>query len=1151
MLTFSVVAAPSNGSLELSPDGTFTYTPNPGFVGADTFDFAASDGPASTTATVTIDVYNTAPEANDRSESVLHGRVLQAFVSASDADGDMLTLTVVASPSNGSLDFNANGTFTYTPNPGFVGADTFDFAASDGPASTTARVTIDVYNTAPEAYNSTESVLHGRPLHSLVSGFDPDGDMLTFSVITSPGNGTLSFCGNGHYVYAPNPGFVGSDSFVFAASDGIATGSGTVTINVYNNGPVADDASETVRQDQTLHSSVTGSDMDGDILTFSMAVSPLSGTLTMNPDGTYSYAPNAGYFGSDSFQFTVNDGAASDTATVTIDVVPLPRVTITSGPVQVNEGHRFTVSGTSLAAHPEVQFDGPAWYDEYHTIDYVTGDWTVHFIALDVVGMGLSNTFSLTITVDDGIDTASDTIEVTVNNVAPQLSTIAAATIDEGEFVELAIEFVDIAPLYTISDTYVITVDWGDGTVETISDVSQFNAEIFGSDHPGYVRYTGIIQHQYLDDGPSPGNGTPTDDYTVTITITDDDAGTATASGIVTVNNVAPTVIVDSIEIHDAIIGTDPYTGQPIYLNPGQLDESEGFTIRGTITDPGVNDVQTATLELDLNFDGIISGPDEVVTLSLTPDPSIPGRWMFEHTIAVVRDDGPSPGNGTPSDDYTVTITVTDDDTGQFTSTLLQAVNNVAPVLTLDVMPFRVGRVGGVPRSITVSGSYSDVGTADTHTVTVEWADGHVQQNIPVSGGTFQVTRTLPTPPPDIATLAPVQVTVTDDDTLSDQETRNFPQVNATIHHGLHGAAVADGDEESVGAFTVANQNDTDGDGVMDYNDNDGHAFFDPNTGLAHGVTEDDLMRLVLDRPTIYGDGDVLEVFLRAGSAKFWEVYYKDNRPIAFDASSGDHFTVTFGPGEMSKEVWVEAPDPSIALRDIRIEYNYNGFVDTLRATAVWARLIEAVTTTEDASNFFGQLGRDPFWSIELADPTNQVTADVEALGGTGVRNPDPNHGVRNVILFAWDFFPRDINTISNVRFDVTRRIQVLNRQDGVTLNSSIPEYPTLLDEANDDARSTDECYPTILDQAMNMDGPGVPTLVANGTFFQQRMNAQEFVRVRFDGDTPVGNYLSGTRASGKLSWYTRLSLSNVNGSWVRDPFLNNDIATGQIVISQ
>lgn len=75
----------------------------------------------------------------------------------------------------------------------------------------------------------------------------------------------------------------------------------------------------------------------------------------------------------------------------------------------------------------------------------------------------------------------------------------------------------------------------------------------------------------------------------------------------------SPTVSIDLVTAIDKVIATDE-DGNPLqWLNPGQLDESEGFIVRGTVTDPGVADLLTATLAIDLNFDGDTEDASESV----------------------------------------------------------------------------------------------------------------------------------------------------------------------------------------------------------------------------------------------------------------------------------------------------------------------------------------------------------------------------------------------------------------------------------------------------------------------------------------------------------------------------------------------------------
>ena len=114
----------------------------------------------------------------------------------SDIDGDSLSVntTPVAGPAHGTLSLNADGTFTYTPNANFFGADSFVYEVSDGNGGTaqaTVSLTINSVNDVPVAiadnYSTNEDTAFTSTLgvdDLLINDSDLDGDTLT--VNTTP-----------------------------------------------------------------------------------------------------------------------------------------------------------------------------------------------------------------------------------------------------------------------------------------------------------------------------------------------------------------------------------------------------------------------------------------------------------------------------------------------------------------------------------------------------------------------------------------------------------------------------------------------------------------------------------------------------------------------------------------------------------------------------------------------------------------------------------------------------------------------------------------------------------------------------------------------------------------------------------------------------
>lgn len=255
----------------------------------------------------------------------------------SDVDGQGLTAVLDTTVSQGTLSFNADGSFVYTPTAGFQGEDSFTYTADDGlDSSNVATVTITVENTAPVAVADDYSIGRNGVLTVTAPGIldndsDVDGQGLTAVLDTTVANGTLALSADGSFIYTPTLGFVGEDSFTYTADDGVDSSNVvTVTITVLNTAPVATADSYTATQDSVLTVAQPGvlgndSDGDGDGLTAVLITDVANGTLVLSADGSFIYTPTAGFTGSDSFTYSADDGVAdSNVVTVTIEVVAAP-----------------------------------------------------------------------------------------------------------------------------------------------------------------------------------------------------------------------------------------------------------------------------------------------------------------------------------------------------------------------------------------------------------------------------------------------------------------------------------------------------------------------------------------------------------------------------------------------------------------------------------------------------------------------------------------------------------------------------------------------------------------------------------------------------------------------------------------------------------
>jgi len=221
---------------------------------------------------------------------------------------------------------------------------------------------------------------------------------------------------------------------------------------------------------------------------------------------------------------------------------------------------------------------------------------------------GDNGNFTVTLVVDDGQITSSDTATVTVNNVAPTVVAGPDVTIDEGEFVNVMASFSDPGWL----DTYTSLIDWGTGDTEPGNLVVTIDGPPLDQ---GQVTGT----HQYGDNGLFP----------VTVTVTDDDGGAGSDAFDVTVNNVDPTAEIDETD-------TVLVNGIPTFM----AHVGEPLDFNGRSTDPGSDD-----LFLSWDWDDGSPAPD-VTTVYLVnppdpdpfPSPSVQPRDITDEQIQAFTD---------------------------------------------------------------------------------------------------------------------------------------------------------------------------------------------------------------------------------------------------------------------------------------------------------------------------------------------------------------------------------------------------------------------------------------------------------------------------------------------------------------------------------
>jgi len=232
-LSVYAIGAPQLGAIQNQGGGTIVYTRNASVAGNDVFFYTITDGKGGLgMATVQIS-RNTgsdqAPVGISYSTTATMNRPVNLAMLAYSPVGNPLSYSIVQGPQYGSLNQSPpNGSnFTYTATNGYIGPDFFTFAASDGTLSSLAAgisILVQHSNTVPIANSMSVYDVLNTPVPIYLSGVDYDGDVLLYSIVAGPTNGTLAATAtNTLFIYTPNPDYEGPDAFSYTASNGEAT----------------------------------------------------------------------------------------------------------------------------------------------------------------------------------------------------------------------------------------------------------------------------------------------------------------------------------------------------------------------------------------------------------------------------------------------------------------------------------------------------------------------------------------------------------------------------------------------------------------------------------------------------------------------------------------------------------------------------------------------------------------------------------------------------------------------------------------------------------------------------------------------------------------------------------------------------------------
>ncbi|HHF2904569.1 TPA: tandem-95 repeat protein [Vibrio diabolicus] len=456
----------TDGVLTDNGDGTYSFAPNENFNGDVNFSFDVSDGTDTVSASVDVSVtpVNDPPVAGSTSYTVHEDNSItisdaQLLANSSDLEGDVSIDSVNYSGSDGVLQINGDGTYTFSPNENFSGEVSLDVVVVDEEGatdSTTAGITVLEVNDPPIAGATSYSVNEDEVItissaQLLANASDVEGEVAIDSVSYSGSDGIFTDNGDGTFSFAPNENFNGDVSLdvVVTDEDG-ATVATNANIDVLpiNDAPVSgnlaysvdEDGSITLSQEQLL---AQAGDVDGDDLTASNLTVDGNATVTANDDGSFTITPDADFNGDIDIQFNITDGTDTIQATADLTVNPVNDL-----PVPQDQQFSVEEDGTLQFTDADLLAGATDIDGDNLTVDGISytgsdgvltghGDGTYTFAPNENFNGDVSFSFG----VSDGTETVPANVDASVTPVNdPPVAGFTSYTVDEDNVITISDE---------------------------------------------------------------------------------------------------------------------------------------------------------------------------------------------------------------------------------------------------------------------------------------------------------------------------------------------------------------------------------------------------------------------------------------------------------------------------------------------------------------------------------------------------------------------------------------------------------------------------------------------------------------------------------------------------------------------------------------
>ncbi|EJG0479211.1 tandem-95 repeat protein [Vibrio alginolyticus] len=456
----------TDGVLTDNGDGTYSFAPNENFNGDVNFSFDVSDGTDTVSANVDVSVtpVNDPPVAGSTSYTVHEDNSItisdaQLLANSSDLEGDVSIDSVSYSGSDGVLQINGDGTYTFSPNENFNGEVTLDVVVADEEGATdvtTAGITVLEVNDPPVAGPTSytideDSVLTFSESQVLLNASDVEGDVELVGISYDGPDGIFTVNDDGTCSFAPNENFNGQVQLDVTIRDEDGAEVDTViNVNVLpiNDAPVSGDLAYSVDEDGAITLSQEqllsqASDIEGDDLTASDLTVDGNATVTANDDGSFTITPDADFNGDIDIQFNITDGTDTIQATADLTVNPVNDL-----PVPQDQQFSVEEDGTLQFTDADLLAGATDIDGDNLTVDGISytgsdgvltdhGDGTYTFAPNENFNGDVSFSFG----VSDGTETVPANVDVSVTPVNdPPVAGFTSYTVDEDNVITISDE---------------------------------------------------------------------------------------------------------------------------------------------------------------------------------------------------------------------------------------------------------------------------------------------------------------------------------------------------------------------------------------------------------------------------------------------------------------------------------------------------------------------------------------------------------------------------------------------------------------------------------------------------------------------------------------------------------------------------------------